>query len=212
MIPEAVYTIYCTVQVYSGFKSRPSFPVTLYCWSVARIWFTLIVCSFIRRVSIVFTNNHRETCCSVVGLGIVSKNGFNFFNMSVTSWYNVQFQYKGSWNTKLKVSVLKLQIVYREMNPGWDLPVYRGVKSVAKCVPGQLACLLYEGCSIIYLPKQEKRQWVDWNTSVHVGSCLEVSHMQPQFSAILTVRVTACQVKLCVRFLRNCSIWSKDQL
>ena len=34
--------------------------------------------------------------------------------------------------------------------------------------------------------------------------------MQPQFSAILTVRVTACQVNLCVRFLRNCSIWSKD--
>ena len=26
-----------------------------------------------------------------------------------------------------------------------------------------------------------------------------------------SVRVTACQVNLCVRFLRNCSIWSKDQ-
>jgi len=36
--------------------------------------------------------------------------------------------------------------------------------------------------------------------------------MQPQLSTILTVRVTASQVNLCVRFLRNCSIWSKDQL
>ena len=70
----------------------------------------------------------------------------------------------------------------------------------------------YEMCSIIYLPKQERRQWADWNKSVHVGTCLEVSHMQPHLSAILTVRVTACQVNLCVRFLRNCSIWSKDQL
>jgi hypothetical protein len=66
--------------------------------------------------------------------------------------------------------------------------------------------------SIIYLPKQERMQWADWNKSVHAGTCLEVSHMQPQLSVILTVRVTACQVNLCVRFLRNCSIWSKDQL
>ena len=36
--------------------------------------------------------------------------------------------------------------------------------------------------------------------SVRVGTCLEVSHMQPQLSAILTVRVTACQVNLCVSF------------
>ena len=70
----------------------------------------------------------------------------------------------------------------------------------------------YEGCSIIYLPKQERRQWADWNKSVDVGTCLEVSHMQTQLSEILTVRVTECQVNLCVRFLRNCSIWSKDQL
>ena len=32
---------------------------------------------------------------------------------------------------------------------------------------------------------------------MHVGACLEVSHTQPQFSAILTVRVTACQMYLC---------------
>ena len=44
----------------------------------------------------------------------------------------------------------------------------------------------YEGRSIIYLPKQERRQWADWNKSMHVGTCLEVSHMQPQLSAILT--------------------------
>ena len=68
----------------------------------------------------------------------------------------------------------------------------------------------YVGRSIIYVPEQERRQWADWNKSVRVGTCLEVSHMQPQLSAILSV--TACQVKLCVRFLRNCSIWSKDQL
>ena len=76
-----------------------------------------------------------------------------------------------------------------------------------------LGCYIaYVERSIFYLPKQERRQWADWNKSVHVGTCLEVSHMQPQLSAILTVRVTACQVNLCVRFLRNCSIWSKDQL
>ena len=44
----------------------------------------------------------------------------------------------------------------------------------------------YVGCSIIYLPKQERRQWADWNKSVRVGTCLEVSHMQPQLSAILS--------------------------
>ena len=70
----------------------------------------------------------------------------------------------------------------------------------------------YVGRSIIYLGKQERRQWAEWNKSVHVGTCLEVSHMQPKLSAILTVRVTPYQVNLCVRFLRNCSIWSKDQL
>ena len=40
--------------------------------------------------------------------------------------------------------------------------------------------------SVIYLPKLERRQWADWNKSVHVGTCLEVSHMQPQLSAILS--------------------------
>ena len=40
--------------------------------------------------------------------------------------------------------------------------------------------------SIIYLPKQERKQWADWNKSVHVGTCVEVSHMQPQLSAILS--------------------------
>ena len=40
--------------------------------------------------------------------------------------------------------------------------------------------------SIIYLPKQERRQWADWNKSVHVGTHLEVSHMQPQLRAILS--------------------------
>ena len=39
---------------------------------------------------------------------------------------------------------------------------------------------------MIYLPKQERRQWADWNKSVRVGTCLEVSHMQPQLSAILS--------------------------
>jgi len=45
---------------------------------------------------------------------------------------------------------------------------------------------VYVGRSIIYLPKQERRQLVDWNKSVRVGTCLEVSHMQPQLSAILS--------------------------
>ena len=45
---------------------------------------------------------------------------------------------------------------------------------------------IYEGRSIIYLPKQERRQWADWNKSVRVGTCLEVSHMQPQLIAILS--------------------------
>ena len=44
----------------------------------------------------------------------------------------------------------------------------------------------YEARLIIHLPKQERRQWVDWNKSVHVGTCLEVSHMQRQLSAILS--------------------------
>ena len=46
--------------------------------------------------------------------------------------------------------------------------------------------MIHEGRSIIYLPKQERRQWADWNKSVPVGTCLEVSHMQPQLSAILS--------------------------
>jgi len=64
--------------------------------------------------------------------------------------------------------------------------------------------ITYEGRSIIYLPKQERRQWADWNKSVLVGTCLEVSHMQPQLSAILTVRVTTCQVSLRVSSQQAC--------
>ena len=45
---------------------------------------------------------------------------------------------------------------------------------------------VYVERSIIYLPKLESRQWADWNKSVHAGTCLEVSHMQPQLSAILS--------------------------
>jgi len=44
----------------------------------------------------------------------------------------------------------------------------------------------YEGCSIIYLPEYERRQWADWNKSVHVRTCLEVSHMQSQLRASLS--------------------------
>ena len=46
--------------------------------------------------------------------------------------------------------------------------------------------LRYVGRSTIYLPKQQRRQWADWNKSVRVGTCLEVSHMEPQLSAILS--------------------------
>ena len=46
--------------------------------------------------------------------------------------------------------------------------------------------LVYGQHSIIFLPKQERRQWADWNKSVHVETCLEVSHMRPQLSAILS--------------------------
>ena len=46
--------------------------------------------------------------------------------------------------------------------------------------------LTYGERSVIYLPKQDRRQWADWNKSVHVETYLEVSHMQPQLSAILS--------------------------
>ena len=74
-----------------------------------------------------------------------------------------------------------------------------------KCTPNttQYICM-YVGCSIIYLPKPERRQWADWNKSVHVGTCVELSHMQPQLSAILTVGVTTYQVSLCVSSQQAC--------
>ena len=46
----------------------------------------------------------------------------------------------------------------------------------------------YGESSIIYIPKQESRQLADWNKSVRVGRCLEVSHVQPQLSMILSER------------------------